>query len=430
MSEYIIPGAAVRDHTLSVPLDWSAPGGETIEIFAREVVDPARRDQALPVLVFLQGGPGGKSPRPAEGGGGWLTEALKTHRVILVDQRGTGRSTPARAERFAAMSGAEGAAYLLCFRADSIINDLEALRTRVFGGVRWETLGQSYGGFLTLTYLSRHPEAVAASYITGGLVNTHADALTTYRHTTPRALAKSRAYYRRYPEDRERFAALADHLDSRDVRLPAGDRLTTRRLQTLGGQFGMSPGFEAVHWLLDEAWTREGSRPVLSDYFLHQVQADTGHAQGALYAVLQESIYAQGHGATNWAAQRVREEFPELDGGHRDLMFTGEMMYPWMFEDQRELAPYRAATEALHRHEDFSELYDDAALLANPVPVAAVAYYHDLYVDVDLSAAQAERTGNLDLWVTSEYEHDGLRADARVLRRLIENVAGRGGPLA
>ena len=28
-------------------------------------------------------------------------------------------------------------------------------------------------------------------------------------------------------------------------------------------------------------------------------------------------------------------------------------------------------------------------------------------------------------WITSEYEHDGLRADTRVLSRLLDLVAGR-----
>ncbi|MGO8657808.1 proline iminopeptidase, partial [Rhizobium ruizarguesonis] len=83
----------IRDHMVDVPLDWSTPEGETIRVFAREVCDPARRRETLPLLAFLQGGPGGKSPRPSNGGPPWLAEALKTHRVILIDQRGTGRSS-------------------------------------------------------------------------------------------------------------------------------------------------------------------------------------------------------------------------------------------------------------------------------------------------------------------------------------------------
>ena len=67
------------------------------------------------------------------------------------------------------------------------------------------------------------------------------------------------------------------------VELPDGDRLTTRRLRLLGIEFGMSYGYERVHWLLDEAWHgRE-----LSDVFLDGVQRLTGHIEGPLFALLQ-----------------------------------------------------------------------------------------------------------------------------------------------
>ncbi|WP_236851469.1 alpha/beta fold hydrolase [Candidatus Sodalis pierantonius] len=117
-------------------------------------MDPRKRHQSLPKLAFLQGGPGGKGPRPQGGGPVWLAEALKTHRVILMDQRGTGRSSRVESATLASMDGQARAAYLWHFRADSIVHDCEFLRTALFGGDRWETLGQSYGGFLTLTYLS------------------------------------------------------------------------------------------------------------------------------------------------------------------------------------------------------------------------------------------------------------------------------------
>jgi hypothetical protein len=44
-----------------------------------------------------------------------------------------------------------------------------------------------------------------------------------------------------------------------------------------------------------------------------------------------------------------------------------------------------------------------------------------MYVDVELSLDTAARVGNVRTWVTNEYEHDGLRADAaRILPRLRE----------
>src|ERR1700712_1550976 len=91
-----IPGFVLTEHVVAAPLDHASPGdGRTIEVFAREVVAAGREDEELPWLLFLQGGPGGKSPRPGDGGGdGWLRKATRTHRVLLLDQRGTSRSTP------------------------------------------------------------------------------------------------------------------------------------------------------------------------------------------------------------------------------------------------------------------------------------------------------------------------------------------------
>ena len=195
----------------------------------REVVDPARRREELPLLVFLQGGPGGKSPRPTPGSPPWLAEALKTHRVILPDQRGTGRSTRIESATMAQFADGEAAAdYLMLFRADSIVADLEHVRKTLFGGKRWETLGQSYGGFLTLTYLSKAPEALGACYVAGGLASLRPSADEVYRRTYPRAAGKTARFYKRFPDDVARVAALADFIDGNDVRLPDGDRLTVK----------------------------------------------------------------------------------------------------------------------------------------------------------------------------------------------------------
>lgn len=431
LSEYIIPGMFIRDHAVPVPLDWSKPGGEAIEVFAREVCDPVRRREKLPLLAFLQGGPGGKAPRPANGGPSWLAEALKTHRVVLLDQRGTGRSTgveTATMERFGA-DGEAGANYLSCFRADSIVADAEHIRKAVYEGQKWETLGQSYGGFLTLTYLSKAPEGLAACYVTGGLAGLEARADDIYRRTYPRVAAKTERYYRRYPDDRSRIGRIADFLGSNDVRLPDGDRLTVRRFQTIGIDFGMAPGFENVHWMVDEAFS-SSSQDRLSDSFLASVMNATSHDGGPLFAVLQESIYGQGVGATNWAAERIRAEFPDFAESHRPLLFTGEMMFSWMFEEIRSLRPFRAAAMALAARERYETLYDPKRLAANEVPVAAAVYFDDMYVDAGLSLDTAARVGNLESWVTNEYEHDGVRQSSHVFSRLRDMVKERGGALA
>ncbi|MER6951277.1 alpha/beta fold hydrolase [Nonomuraea sp. NPDC000554] len=421
MTTYTIPGMRVRDHVEEVPLDWSDPGAGTITVFARELADAARADEDLPCLLYLQGGPGGKGPRPV-GTSGWLGQALRTHRVILMDQRGTGRSTRIDGRRMSALTPEQGAEHLARFRADSIVADAEHLRRNVFGGRRWETLGQSYGGFLTLTYLSKAPQGLRACYVAGGLPALEPDASEVYRRTYPRVAAKNERFYRRYPHHVETVGRLADRLAEGDVLLPDGDTLTVRRLQSLGIDFGMKPGYERMHWLLDEAF--EGDH--LTDTFLHQVLARSSYSDNPLFAALQESIYGSGPGATAWAAERERGRHPGFAETSRPLLFTGEMMYPWMFEEIRGLRPFRAAVELLAERADWPPLYDLDRLAANDVPLAAAVYFDDMYVDAGLQLDTAARIGNAQTWVTNEYEHDGI-GEERVFARLTELVRDIGG---
>ncbi|MGW6005297.1 alpha/beta fold hydrolase [Oerskovia enterophila] len=422
-----IPGMHVTDHVVEVPLDWfDETDSRRITVFVRELVDPVRRREDLPLLVFLQGGPGGKGPRPT-GPEGWVGTMLATHRVILLDQRGTGRSSAVRGRHLAALGDAAAQAeHLSHFRADSIVADAEHVRRTLFGGRRWESLGQSYGGFLTLTYLSRAPEGLSACYVTGGLAGLEADATEVYRRTYPRTAAKNARFASRFPDDVARLARIADRIAVGDVTLPDGDVLSVRRLQTLGMDFGMKPGFERVHWLLDEAFDHDDED--LSDTFLSEVRDLTSYWTNPLYAVLHESIYASGHGTTGWAAEQVRAEHPEFSPEARPLLFTGEMIYPWMFDEIAGLRAFRGAAEELARREEWTTLYDLDVLAANEVPVAAAVYYDDMFVDAHLSLDTASRVGNVQALVTNEFEHDGLRT-GDVLERLLPLVDQQGGPL-
>ena len=93
-----LPGLVLTEHELPVPLDHADPQGEAITVFAREVAAPDGLDR--PFLLFLQGGPGFEAPRPSrQGAPAWLERALQDHRVLMLDQRGTGRSSPVSAGR-------------------------------------------------------------------------------------------------------------------------------------------------------------------------------------------------------------------------------------------------------------------------------------------------------------------------------------------
>lgn len=422
------PAYATVDHTFTVPLDHGNPTGPTLQVFAREVADPARAGEDLPWLLYLQGGPGGKSPRPSAGSPGWLPHALKTHRVLLLDQRGTGRSSPVTARTAARFGSPERlAGHLAHFRADAIVADAELIRRELCGDTPWETLGQSYGGFLTLTYLSRAPEGLRACYVAGGLPGLTATADDVYARTYPRVRDRVHDFYARYPQDAPRLRRIADLLAADDVRLPDGDRLTPRRLRTLGLALGMGDGFERLHWLLDESLDESsGSEGELSDTFLQQVMSLTGFTDNPLFAVLQETLYGQGGGPTGWAAARALCDFPEFTEDADPLLLTGEMMYPWMFRDIRGLRPFADAAELLAARTDWPPLYDPRRLAANEVPLAAIVYHDDMYVDAGLSLRTAREVGATRVWVTNEWEHDGVSASGgRVLARLMEMAAGR-----
>ncbi|MFD9209512.1 alpha/beta fold hydrolase [Streptomyces sioyaensis] len=418
------PAYATVDHIFTVPLDHSAPNGPDIQIFAREVVDPARAGERLPWLLYLQGGPGGKSPRPSAGSPGWLAQALKTHRVLLLDQRGTGRSTPVTARVASGFgSAAQLAAYLGHFRADSIVADAELIRRQLCEGEPWETLGQSYGGFLTLTYLSQAPEGLKACYVTGGLPGLTATADDVYARTYPRVRDRGLDFYARYPDDAARLSAIAELLATTEVRLPDGDRLTIRRLRTLGLALGMGDGFERLHWLLDESLDADGE---LTDTFLHQVMNLTGFTDNPLFAVMQETLYGQGAGPTGWAASRALAGFSEFTEEADPLLLTGEMFYPWMFREIKGLRPFADAADLLAERTDWPPLYDPHRLAANQVPLAAIVYHDDMYVDAGLSLRTAREVGATRAWVTNEWEHDGVNASGgRVLARLMDLAAGR-----
>src|SRR3954453_12157360 len=221
----MIPGLVLIDHELEVPLDHAAPGGERITIYAREVAEPEGREK--PFLVFFQGGPGFEAFRPIgkPRGPGVLDRGLKDFRWLLLDQRGTGRSPP--------VDGSESAAYLEHFRADSIVRDAELLR-EALGVERWSILGQSFGGLCAFTYLSIAPEGLREAFVTGGVPGIGVPIDEIYEATWERTVERNRRYYARFPGDEERMRALVARLDAEDVRLPGGDRLTSRRFRTHG----------------------------------------------------------------------------------------------------------------------------------------------------------------------------------------------------
>ncbi|MFT0847562.1 alpha/beta fold hydrolase [Actinomycetaceae bacterium L2_0104] len=446
---YQIDGHTMREHWMTVPLDYFGalsllPSGtdyrmvpSRINVFAREYIRHGHED--APRLVFFQGGPGSAAPRMAPIGS-WLDTALEHFRVVLIDERGTGNSHPLEQIAITSAGAPEvQAAYLSCFRQDSIVRDAEILRQELQGDTPWAALGQSFGGFTVTCYLSQAPQGLSEAFITAGLPSTTKHADEVYRLTYRAVSTRNREFFARYPHDETTSWYVATHLADVEETLPTGERLTPGRFRQLGIVLGYSYGPEQLHFLLeDPVWSIRGQRR-LRPQFLSRVGHLLSFADNPLYAVLHEAIYAQSStGATAWSAQRVRGEFPEFAlpelqyGGSaendmrkegRGFRFTGEHIFPWQIEQDPALKPLAAAGEQLAFSRRWPELYSPDTLAENTVPTAAWIYLDDAFVPYELSKQTADQIRGLKPLITNDYHHDGLRTGGpQMIERLLGAV--------
>lgn len=419
--QYSQLGHEIIDRRFDVPLNYENPNDRMISVFVREVTASDKKGQDLPYLIFFQGGPGFASSQSL--GSGWVKRLLEDYRVLLLDQRGTGQSTTICAQSLAGMKPQEQADYLQHFRADNIIRDAELIRKSLIGEEqKWSISGQSFGGFCIMAYLSMAPEAIKEYFITGGIPGIDHTIDEIYTKTYAQVAVENRRYYQRYPQDRTKIKEVAAYLRANDVRLPSGDPLSVQRFQLLGISFGGSNGFPAVHNLLEFAFVDGVNGQELSYSFLKQVEAMLPYDTNPIFAVLHELIYADAR-STNWGAQRVRENLSEFaqDEENGDFYFTGEMVFPWMFDQFSQLENMKEAAEILAAKKDWPALYNRDKMKSLPIPGAAAVYYSDMYVPVEFSVETAEKyLPGVKLWVTNEYKHNGTGVDGyRILDRLI-----------
>jgi proline iminopeptidase len=414
-------GMRTVEHFFTVPLDHFSTDPETITVFAREYVSASHSEEdaaRLPWLLFLQGGPGGRGNRFGSLGG-WSKAAAKDFRILMLDQRGTGLSTALDRNTLPLRGTAkEQAAYLEHFRADSIVADAELIRNAL-GSPPWSIYGQSYGGFCALTYLSFAPEGLCEAFITGGLPPLTRPADDVYRATFKRVAARNAEYFSWYPEDRSTVDRIARHLRSTPEFLPDGGPLTGERFQMAGAFLGGNTRVDSLHYLLEGAFTETAGGSRLSDPFLEQMQGIVSRRSNPLYALMHESIYGQGE-ATDWSAWRVLREYPEFEPDADLLLLTGEMVYPWYFDQDPALRPLREVAERLATKSDWKPLYDVHRLAVNTVPVAAAVYSDDIYVDRNLSLETASAVRGLQVWETGDFHHDGIADDGEgIFTRLL-----------
>jgi len=448
-----VAGLQVNNHRVNVPLDYndSSPEGKTISIFYR-VVSLTHNNKPgmkpLPFLVYLQGGPGFEGPRPVSSFG-WIKSALNHYTVVLLDQRGTGLSHGLSCDVLE-RAGGSAAELLKCFRADSIVRDCEVVREDVISNYcqhvgggdssakKWSLLGQSYGGFCCMTYLSMFPDSLQNVFLTGGVppgIDMECPVDMVYMKTFQKVIIQNKKFYARFPGAVAMAQDVVRHLcscpDGRVV-TPSGNYLTPRSFQLLGlGCLGFSNGFERLYYMLEGAFDVDGN---LSYKFLKEFDSTMAWDSNPLYAIMHESIYCQGKGSSRWGAHRIRESTPQLNrlfnavtsvSTNAPVYFTGEMVFPWMFDDFAQLRKIKDAANEIASCSDWSQLYNVEVLEKNTVSIAAACYYEDMFVSFDLSQETLQKVGSTRQYITNEYLHDGIREQgALILEKLFQIAHG------
>lgn len=170
-------------------------------IYYEECGNPAGKP-----AVFLHGGPGGGCS--ANMRRFWNPEA---YRIILFDQRGSGRSTPH--------------ASLDNNTTWDLVDDIEALRGRLQVH-RWQVFGGSWGSTLALAYAETHPEKVTELVLRGIFMLRQKEIDWFYQHGASELFPDRWQHYLAPIPESERDDLLAAYYrrltsDDREVRMRA-----------------------------------------------------------------------------------------------------------------------------------------------------------------------------------------------------------------
>lgn len=230
------------------------------------------------------------------------------------------------------------------------------------------------------------PKSVQKAYITGGVPPWADSPDKVYRALYPRTIKKNKLYYKLFPKDQDRVYRIIKYLSANQVSLPNGGILSSRRFLQLGLSFGGSGGYNTVHTIVQFAADDIERLGRLSYRTLNIIQETQSWDTNVIYAILHEAIYCQDQ-ASRWSAERVIQEPAfasefewRMDKLKKDqaIYFTGENIYPFMFDDYSELRPLKKVADLL-AEKTWGKLYDQKSLnqLEN-VEVAGVSYFDDM----------------------------------------------------
>ncbi|KAE9979493.1 hypothetical protein EG328_000820 [Venturia inaequalis] len=433
-----VPGRIrITEYFFAVPHDWTK-GSESrpLTLFARSArrleraTDPTNDDpqKELPWLLFLQGGPGFECSPPQNNY--WINTILdRGYQVLMLDQRGTGLSSPLSPSTLGLRGDDEvQAKYLRSFRADSIVKDCEAIRKALTKDLpvakqKWSLMGQSFGGFCITTYLSFFPEFIREAFLFGGLPPLIDGPDEVYTRTFRKIKERNEKYYEKFPGDVvmvKRICKFLQRFGDTTVRDTSSQGfMTARRFLQIGINFGAHGGVDAVHDIVLRAYSDLEFVGHLTRPTVAKIESMLPYNDHMIYAILHEAIYCQGT-ASNWSSTRIQNS-PEFsqdyaipkepsDDPTTPILFVGENVFDWMLDDYSELIKLKTVGNALAAYSDWPALYDEKQLAKNEVPVYAAVYLDDMYVDYGFSMETAGKIRGTKVFATNAMYHDAVRS--------------------
>jgi pimeloyl-ACP methyl ester carboxylesterase len=257
----MLPAAFARCGKLAVPEDPAAPGGRTVDVFVARVPSLSSTPRPDPV-VLIAGGPGESTVEMYLQLKGAFEPARRERELILVDQRGTGRSADgfdcAVPDDLSLETAGDTrlANYMdQCLRelehdprfytTSVAVQDLDRVRVAL-GIAEWNVYGVSYGTRVAQQYLRRFPEH-ARSIVLDGVVPPELALGPDIAREAQRALdrifarcAADDGCHARFPSLPDEFHELLARLDKEPVKTESPYATDAGTAAGDAGKFGAS----------------------------------------------------------------------------------------------------------------------------------------------------------------------------------------------
>lgn len=443
---------------------------------------------AAPIFVYLCGGPGsGQQPDRHELLNRYVV--CNGYQLLLLDYRGCGRSQALTVDSVLARRSREPHGAVRAFqelRQGNIVRDLEAVRRFLIDFIPGQRavddklvlLGQSYGGWIALTYVDRYPGSIRSVLLTGGMPPLGASPEEVYTRLFDEVARANELFHARYPDAIDMIRRIAGGIvaaeqsssSSSSSSCSSSSRTTKRRrlgrrrspgdedasgrdvgnrpslvtFASMGRLLGEPNGADKLYGrlvMLDKRLAETGEPPRLEDMDTHRFNDRLSYA---FDHEIQCYVLAEGH-TSDWAAKTVRDcrsgaygwisgrtaaELATADKMH----FLGEAFMPEHADDYvslRALGGRDFADEVVSAGQT-ETLFDMERLGANRVPVYAVIYRRDMYVDADLAVEAAAMVGSVSsvrLPETSELRHNAIRESADQVIDIFRDLGFEGFPL-